>query len=885
MLYRKQNTALATLLVAASLALTARDAQAIINQVDGQIVPTDLALQSCLNKASLASTSNPAPGEGTGVLDSVADAAVSPQTFVPAPRASDGRRIAQFTMVGEGAGYRNRFGWYNVGDSPYAAGSRSELFSCRDAFLGVGCACPCPTGPRTVVPAASACTTWVNANITEIDFDCMQRMGRWRGGPIAFYIMTPELVSGGQDNNCAELNSTRNRVYSTDNSVNDDGDYVHYLIYRSRTFPNGYYFGWEDLFRGGDNDFEDALVRAIGLVPTCIPVPEVCDGVDNNCNGMIDEGLGTSTCGVGACTRTVPVCSLGRPQTCAPGVASAEVCDGIDNNCNGSIDEGVTRACTTSCGAGTQYCSAGTWGDCVGRAVPTAELCDNVDNDCNGMIDDGLTRTCRTGCGTGIERCAAGAWGACTAPQAVAELCNGVDDDCNGLIDDRVATRPCTAAELVGRCGAGTARCIGGSFVCDAPAGRAEVCDGVDNDCDGAIDDSVADGGPCGSSQGVCRQGRFVCRMGAYVCEGATRGGAETCNGVDDNCNGLTDEGDPGGGAACMTAEGGERLCAAGVQRCRDGRLRCEGGTVSRTEVFNCMDDDCDGMIDEDIPGAGALCPGGGRCIGCGCRSPCLNDELSRCSIGLVCNSDNFCVPPLCGGVLCTDTQVCVSDRCVDQCAALNCEAMGRVCRREGASVRCVANTCYENPCTGLQLCRSGACVNNGCAAMRCPAGQFCRPDAAGRAACVGSCGDVRCGAGQSCLDGRCTGDPCAGVACMSGQVCRVLEGRARCENDACANVGVPAGRVCVNGAIVDDPCAGVTCPGAPNVVCRAGQCVDPAITTVQRDRVVGSGGACSARPGVGGGGLGAFVAAFVLAATLSRRRRAWASRGVGGAR
>ncbi len=873
MLYRKTGLAPLATLVAAALAAT--DARAIINQVDGQIVPTDLALQSCLNKAATPSASNPAPGEGVGLLDSVADAATSPQTFVPAPRASDGRRIAQFTMVGEGAGYRDRFGWYNVGDSPYVAASRYEIFSCRDAFLGVGCACPCPTGPRTAVPAASACTTWVNANITELDFDCFQRMGRWRGGPVAFYMMTPELVAGGQDNNCADVNSTRNRVYSTDNSVNDDGDYVHFLIYRSRAFTNGYYMGWEDLFRGGDNDFEDILVRAIGLVPTCIPVPEVCDGRDNNCNGSIDEGLGTSTCGVGACMRTVPVCAGGRPQSCTPGTASAELCDGIDNNCNGSVDEGVSRACTTSCGAGTQYCSMGSWGDCVGRTIPTAEVCDNVDNDCNGMIDDGLTRTCRTGCGTGVETCTAGAWGGCSAPTPTTEICNAIDDDCNGLVDDRVATRPCTAAELVGRCGTGTARCIGGAFVCDAPAGRTEICDGVDNDCDGTVDDGVPDGGPCGSSQGTCRQGRFVCRMGRYVCEGATMGGAETCNGMDDNCNGLVDEGDPGGGGTCMTAEGGERLCAAGTQHCRDGRLRCEGGTVSRTEVCNCMDDDCDGMIDEDLPGAGGLCPGGGRCIGCGCRSPCLNDELARCSLGLVCNADNFCVPPLCGGVLCTDTQTCVSDRCVDQCTALNCEATGRVCRRDGGAARCVANNCYENPCTGLQICRNGACVNNGCATTRCATGQFCRPDAAGRGVCVPSCGDVRCGPGESCLDGRCSPDPCAGVACMSGQVCRVVEARPRCEIDPCANVGVPAGRVCSNGRIVDDPCAGVTCPGAPAIVCRRGQCVDPLIVPVQRDRVVGSGGSCAARPGDRSQGELAFaLAAAALALTRARRRR-----------
>jgi hypothetical protein len=41
--------------------------------------------------------------------------------------------------------------------------------------------------------------TWSNANIVEVDFDCFQRMGRWRGGPVAFYIMTPELIVGGVD--------------------------------------------------------------------------------------------------------------------------------------------------------------------------------------------------------------------------------------------------------------------------------------------------------------------------------------------------------------------------------------------------------------------------------------------------------------------------------------------------------------------------------------------------------------------------------------------------------------------------------------------------------------------------------------------------------------
>jgi len=54
----------------------------------------------------------------------------------------------------------------------------------------------------------------------------------------------------------------------------------------------------------------------------------------------VDEGLGSTTCGVGACQTTVENCVGGVTQTCTPGTPSTEVCNGIDDNCNGIVDEG-----------------------------------------------------------------------------------------------------------------------------------------------------------------------------------------------------------------------------------------------------------------------------------------------------------------------------------------------------------------------------------------------------------------------------------------------------------------------------------------------------------------------------------------------------------------
>jgi hypothetical protein len=62
-----------------------------------------------------------------------------------------------------------------------------------------------------------------------------------------------------------------------------------------------------------------------------VPSPEICDGIDNNCNGQIDEMGGFLMCPNGS------VCVNGACQNCQPNVF--EACDGVDNNCNGQIDE------------------------------------------------------------------------------------------------------------------------------------------------------------------------------------------------------------------------------------------------------------------------------------------------------------------------------------------------------------------------------------------------------------------------------------------------------------------------------------------------------------------------------------------------------------------
>ena len=213
----------------------------------------------------------------------------------------------------------------------------------------------------------------------------------------------------------------------------------------------------------------------------CTPPAETCNAADDDCDTVADNGFAcvqgaavscTTTCGstgTGICTAT---CELPTGTACTP---PAETCNGTDDDCDTVTDEGYdcvrgsTVACTTTCGStGSGTCSDTCTVPTGSACTPPAETCNAADDDCDTVADDGFacvrgaavscTTTCgTTGTGTCTATCELPTGAACTPP---AETCNGTDDDCDTVRDDGFAcvlgaTQPCT----VGAC-TGTQTCL-----------------------------------------------------------------------------------------------------------------------------------------------------------------------------------------------------------------------------------------------------------------------------------------------------------------------------------------------------------------------------------------------------------------------------------------
>ncbi|RMG13673.1 MAG: hypothetical protein D6729_14630 [Deltaproteobacteria bacterium] len=635
------------------------------------------------------------------------------------------------------------------------------------------------------------------------------------------------------------------------------------------------------------------------------PTAEQCNGVDDDCDGQTDEpsDLPRRPCPLtdGVCALAQRPCTGGGEGSCTEAVyleasggtyqADEQACDGLDNDCDGQIDEGcpcnpaqtAQRLCysfglglddptlgTGTCKAGVQRCIDPGNGEpayweqqCSDEVVPVAEVCDGRDEDCNGVVDDveGLGTPCTAdsavgACRNGRYVCPpSGGPLVCEPGDPVPDtVCDRVDADCDSTetpaTDDRDA-----------ECGGPGSVCCDGSCrnvrsdpahcgdcynACPTDVGECRIPACVEGQC---AFERVPDGSACSSDNDDCTLD--FCAAGSCVHPPAPDG--TLCN--------------DGGGTVCQQglcipacAIGGE-IFPDGLPNPDEPCQVCDAGADAtgwspRGDGIPCADDGNPCTSDLCQAGAcahpsvpdGTPCGSDGRCLAGRCEAGCFVDgTYYAAGDPNPANPCESCDPsrtttafsPRPAGTPCDDGSNCTTgDACdgLGQCSGTHrdCSATAGPCQ----TPRCdEALGCVADPLPAGTLCGSdGVCDD----AMQCRRGCFiggtfyadgasapgnacrlCDPDTT-RLDWTAAPAGTACDDGSACTEG----DTCDGAGGCSGTPldCSSLAdacNAARCDEAAggCVTEAAPGGTPCGGGQICDGQggCASGCWIGGPN--------------------------------------------------------------------
>lgn len=506
---------------------------------------------------------------------------------------------------------------FNVGHectSGFGLCARKGRMRCNASGLTSECdAVPGPASKEICDGKDNDCNGQIDDNLGEITCGvgaCKQSVPACENGKAGICVPgkpSPEICGDGIDNDC--------------NGKVDDG---------FENFGKTCYEGVGACRRSGTFVCSDSkLELACSAVPGD-PSPEICENnIDDDCNGVVDDlpGLGQACDNAlkGECLKAGKlVCdkSTGK-AVCSAEVVNPqpEICDGKDNDCDGVVDNGVTNACG-GCGAmpgevggpciisGGDECSTGKWAckqglpgemECVLDPIASeGRACSSDDNSCTNDICTG--GRCEHPAQADGYRCDDG--DACTS----GDIC--IQGTCSGgwasSCDDG---NPCTEDFCLSYVGCKHAAIESGSV----------------NPCGGCSAMKTLPGADCdvAGMSGVCRMGSVSCLPdGSSACVEQRFASEEICNGLDDNCNGEVDEGL--GNTTC-----GIGACQVTVAHCVDGQKRecVPKDPVPETCANKGSDDDCNGIVD-DVAGLSQNCPvSAGTCIVPG-KLKCVGDAM-----------------------------------------------------------------------------------------------------------------------------------------------------------------------------------------------------------------------------------------------------------------